>query len=289
MKRSIKRIALLAIFAGAFMSSCTEDEYSMENNKKITYENQYDYIGEMHNKGLDSIAIYLGDNVRFDLEDLYNYNIEKSNIDKDSISCIEYINKIRQKQNITYTYLYEDSTILNDYGYCISYFMNKYRNYMLQVIGSDKEVTPNEFSANISKIEQEIMLSQYFTDTIYSNDVATILSALSIAKYSYMYWYDSYNNSNHPWHEIIKDRLNTLKSKEEEKRGFWDILVTAAKCVVATVAIVPADVVGGILELRPDPFPDDLSGGVQADPNDMCEGAKDASAAVWEWATDYDL
>jgi hypothetical protein len=36
MKRSIKRIALLAIFAGAFMSSCTEDEYSMENNKKIT-------------------------------------------------------------------------------------------------------------------------------------------------------------------------------------------------------------------------------------------------------------
>jgi formate/nitrite transporter FocA (FNT family) len=37
MKRNIKTIALLAIFAGAFMSSCTEDEYSMENGSEIEY------------------------------------------------------------------------------------------------------------------------------------------------------------------------------------------------------------------------------------------------------------
>ena len=286
MKRIFTRIALLAIFAGAFMSSCTEDENNeiYNESKKVYYKNPYDYVGVLHNQELDSIACYLGKNLRFNLKDLYEYNVKKSNINEDSISYATYRNEIKQKQNLTYTYLYEDSTILNDYGYCFSYFMNKYRNYMLQVLDSNKDVTPSEFTSNIESIEQEVISSQYFSDTIYSNDVATILSALSIAKYSYMYWYDSYNNSNHPWHKIIKDRLNTLKAKEEEKRGFWDILVTAAKCVVATVATVPADVVGGLLEMEPNPqYP---KGGLKGNPGDICNGAIDASSAVWEWAVE---
>ncbi len=73
MKRGLKTIALLAIFAGAFMSSCTEDEYSVENslelgcNYKTTVSpnnnvNPNDSVGVLHNIHLDSIISILGEN-----------------------------------------------------------------------------------------------------------------------------------------------------------------------------------------------------------------------------------
>ena len=101
MKRIFTRIALLAIFAGAFMTSCTEDENNeiYNESKKVYYKNPYDYVGVLHNQELDSIACYLGKNLRFNLKDLYEYNVKKSNINEDSISYATYRNEIKQKQN----------------------------------------------------------------------------------------------------------------------------------------------------------------------------------------------
>lgn len=73
MKKRFKRIALLAIFAGAFMCSCTEDEYSVENGSELGYTykttlspnnnvNPNDSVGVLHNIHLDSIISILGEN-----------------------------------------------------------------------------------------------------------------------------------------------------------------------------------------------------------------------------------
>lgn len=113
---------------------------------------------------------------------------------------------------------------------------------------------------------------------------------MSIARHSYAYWYAAYTQPTHPWYNMIDARIkylnDNMSAKAKEKKGFWSKVVTIAKCVVATVATVPADVVGAL-----------SSGNTTVNGNrrettydleKMIDKGAEVSADVWEWSTKED-
>ena len=282
------KMLLVAIAATFVFASCNEDEFENDENLnlKSTYENPFNYVGEIHNQKLDSIALFLGDNVNFGIGDIYDYNVYKGIIDINEVKVSDYTNNIRDIQSLSYNFIYNDENALNIYGTIVSNSMKEFRSFLLQAITSSTPVTPSDFNYYIHKIESDIMNSDYFQDSLYSNDITVALSGLAIAKYSYEYWYNAYMNTQHPWHNIIHNRLNSLMTKADEPCGFWNKLANGLKYVAAVVVTAVADVAGGISTIEVQEHNNNNTNenfiNLSIDIDEFIDGAKDMSATAWE-------
>lgn len=290
-----KKLIVLSMLMGgiAMFMSCNQEKEEFDFEKKVYVgsENPYNYVGEQHNLYLDSIAISLGNKSWFEIQDLYDYNVSKSIIDKSTVTIDEYVDELEKKQSLAYDYLFENSSLFDDYGVVVSSFMREYKNLMLSILHSDEDVAPSEFSERINVIEKHVLESEYIEKKEYETDIKVVLSSLAVAKYSYAYWYAAYSNEKHPWNKIVHYRLDNLYEKqkegvkEKEKKGFLSKVVSGVvkgvKCVAAAVATVPVDLVGAASAMKPTvdeqgrvKFEGSISG--------MVDKAKDASASVWD-------
>lgn len=285
MKKTIKSILLLVIFG--CLISCEQDENSYNIPKKNTITNPYNYVGIGHNEQLDAFAEYLNGEKYFSLDDIYSFSISKGMHRGDNLS--EFKANISENLSMTHDFLFNDTTILDKKinSNIIRSYLTSFGILMRSVVNSESTVTPETFSLKINEIENNI-LNKLDEDTSCVLEYAVALSSMAIAKYSYKYWYEAMTIPTHPWHNIVINRVNSLHTKEAEpKKGFWRSLLVAAKCVVAAIATVPADVIGAASEADTQIIYDELTNTetrITRLNEEMINAGYEASAGVWEWA-----
>lgn len=219
MKRLFTRIALLAIFAGAFMSSCTEDEYSMENGSEIEYSykttmspvnrlNPNDSIGVLHNIHLDSIISLLCDNYAdanaihpdtlHQFVENYFLNIYDRDIIKEVFKDTD--NTLNDNQSI--------DSVLTELKF--SEDAKEIVFSLLKTIEGMENKGYSPYYEVICKVEEDILSNQSFTTT----EEQILLSFTSVLRHSLYYWYEpiSLAKSTPDWASIaLADARGAIK------------------------------------------------------------------------------
>ena len=218
MKRLFTRIALLAIFAGAFMSSCTEDEYSMENGSEIEYSykttmspvnrlNPNDSIGVLHNIHLDSIISLLCDNYA-----------DADAIHQDTLNRIvrDYFFNIYDKDIVVEvfdekTYRVEDNktidTILT--GAKFSEETKKGIFSLLEIVNTMENTGYEPYYDTICNFEKNIISN---SNTISQEEKQILLSFTSVLRHSLYYWYEENPSAkvSEKWQIAVADAKGAL-------------------------------------------------------------------------------
>ena len=244
MKRIFTRIALLAIFAGAFMSSCTEDEYSMENGSEIEYSykttmspvnrlNPNDSIGVLHNIHLDSIISLLCDNYA-----------DANAIHPDTLHQFveNYFLNIYDRDIIKEVFKDTDDT-LNDNQSIDSVLIElKFSEDAKEIVFSllktiegmeNKGYSP--YYEVICNVEKDILSNQSFTTT----EEQILLSFTSVLRHSLYYWYEpiSLAKSTPDWASIaLADARGAIKGAKAGLRVGSAVGHPAAGTAVGAVA-----------------------------------------------------
>lgn len=288
-----RKLAVATMFAAMFFTACenNNDDAIVENmNKKIALENPYEFVGVQQNEKLTQFAEYLKGDIYFSSQDLYEFNKDRN--PEFNVSIADYEQNLDESMDLTYKFMFEDKTALQEIlkSDVLNKYILEFRDVMLNVINSSSDITPSQFGERIVRLEESIMNDETFEKEEYQNDRIILLATMSIARHSYAYWYAAYTQPTHPWYNMIDARIkylnDNMSAKAKEKKGFWSKVVTIAKCVVATVATVPADVVGAL-----------SSGNTTVNGNrrettydleKMIDKGAEVSADVWEWSTKED-
>ncbi len=195
MKRGLKTIALLAIFAGAFMSSCTEDEYSVENsselgcNYKTTVSpnnnlNPNDSIGVLHNIHLDSIISILCENYT-----------NPDAIHQDTLNRIvrDYFLNIYDKDIVEAVFDDESNTLDDEKSLDLVLtelnFSEDAKEIVFSLFNRVEEMENNGYMPyydTICNVERNIISNKSFTAT----ETQILLSFTSVLRHSLYYWYE---------------------------------------------------------------------------------------------------
>lgn len=288
-----RRLATAAMFSAMFFTACennNEDAFVESVNKKNTVENPYEFVGVQHNEKLDLFAKHIGNSIYFSSEDLYEFNKQRD--PKFDISMEDYEKDLDEQMELTYKFMFEDKNALQEVvnSDVLNGYLLEFRDIMLNVLNNSSDVTPSQFCERIFSLEKRIMNDEIFSKEEYQSDYMVLMSAMSIARHSYAYWYSAYTQPTHPWYNMINARIkyldNSMSAKEKEKKGFWSKVVTIAKCVVAAVATVPADIVGALSS--GETTVNGNSRETTYDIQKMIDKGADVSASVWEWSTKED-
>jgi len=280
MKKTTLILASLLILGAIFFYSCKKDE-SISNKTNNTSKpirlksdskNPFDFVGINHNAYLDYFAEH------YDVNKITDANIYDANVHfltKYSLSFDEFQKQLLSNQSISinlskgdYSYIDNNKNIDNSSK---SYLKQFYSLIDSLSKNCTELVTSDQFNSLISAIEQNVIAEGLYsspdnTDSL--NCPATVLCVLSIAKYSYSYWYNAYIDKNNPWHNIVYSTVNT------KNRSFfgalWHGIVTAVKVIVTPVA----DVVGFVTT------PPGLNGTWNL--GDCFQHAGETSLSLWE-------
>jgi hypothetical protein len=177
--------------------------------------NKYDYIGVLHNKGLESfISNYknvknLENNKVINLEALLNMNTLYLGEDKsllkfnssfnNDINFKKYIEAISSK-NVDFV---DGLAILNFKP--TNDFKNIYNKIMteIDIIDIKNIETLNKFISNIKNLEELISKSSFA-----NNDKEILLSTTAISRHSAVYWFKTLNNKNE-WNPQNQSNINS--------------------------------------------------------------------------------
>jgi len=200
MRKTTIIISSLIILAGVIFYSCSKEESNLKgsanNNKpnslKSITENPFDFIGEIHNKGLYEVkkaAINAkNNNTQFNLDycvSSFIFNeIELTNtIDEPELLMNNINNAISNANNYKLYYVI-------DYTLSDEKFVEFVDNFNFTSFQKEKIILVNNALGNsenvlenLSEIEADVLNS----DVEYEEQVA-VLCVISIAKYSYDFW-----------------------------------------------------------------------------------------------------
>ena len=103
---------------------------------------------------------------------------------------------------------------------------------MLESADNSIIVSPDQFSSMIQTIEDNILQNyevEYDSDTKLGNEGAKLLGACTIARYSYMYWYNVAIDESNPWGNTFTD------GNGERLKNIWNAIKHAIKVAAADV------------------------------------------------------
>lgn len=253
-------------------------DYSLINNTN----NPYDFVGFEHNAIMDYIA------EKCDIDNLSNYAIfEKvegyvdsvfNTIGGHSFSEIQSIIGIGNAftlgiQNGDSSY----STILSNAT--LAYWMDSVNRILLPMIKESQLYTPSVFAEHIISIEGIILsLNGHSSSFDNMNEYDMVLAALSIARYSYCYWYTVVSDPTHPWYYPIQNNTKEEGNGEADPIDFIEDVAVSfwadVRGFFGDVEVIPAQETvlpsGGT----------STSGGIAI--NVSLKDACNASAAKWK-------
>ena len=182
-------------------------------------DNPFEYVGETHNSILHDMAHYQSPE-RLTDSILYNYAVNNNSIDTTEVSIEEYLQCMHNISRFTDRYLNDSLEILSVIGIAdrdVIPYINAYRRVVVDFMRRDTLVTPEEFAQEIKSIESTILQNELYDTSDVYNSFSTVLIGLSVARHSYSYWYDAYNDISHPWYNKVHKAID----KESMKKGLF--------------------------------------------------------------------
>ena len=252
-------VATVLVAGTAFFASCEKEENMKTQIRdvgtqsiKSSMTNPYNFVGELHNEGLNYIVqncdfMNLTDTTIYDA--VNSFVKERFGISSDvKYEDITEMNLV-VPDNVASLLLGEKSAISFIQKEELAIVMDSVIAILRTMLEENKLMNPNEFSEKIMLLENVVLKMECHnpTPTITSvvNEYDAILSALAIYKYSYSYWYEVANNENHLWNLFSSKSLRTKKPCEFlEKVG--NFFKEAAEVVIKVVATVPYDAWSGL-------------------------------------------
>ncbi|NLJ83081.1 MAG: hypothetical protein GX330_08155 [Bacteroidales bacterium] len=252
--------------------------------------NPYNFVGQLHNDALDYIA------ATCDLEELSGQDINNAVNNFLQSNFINYVpvSYTKFKQHLDeadelaaalYTSSMSFESILSecnaeDVGNILDRLTELFRN----IDASNGIILPNNFENEVIILENEVIsLNKHNNpeETLEMNIYSAALATLSIAKYSYEYWYNAKMEPEHPWYSLVQ-------AKDGDEPGFfkklWNGICTAANAVWDALCTPIADAYGAWITLEKYTYMDEngeISYGYKGDIIDFYRGGIDASAAIW--------
>ena len=252
-------VATVLIAGTALFTSCEKEEDMKTQIRdvdtqsiKSTMTNPYNFVGELHNEGLNYIVqncdlMNLTDTAIYGA--VNSFMKERFGISSDvKYEDITEMNLV-VPDNVASLLLGEKSAISFIQKEELAIVMDSVIAILRTMLEENKLMNPNEFSEKIMLLENVVLKMECHnpTPTITSvlNEYDAILSALAIYKYSYSYWYEVVNNENHLWNLFSSKSLQTKKPCKflEKVVNFFK---EAAEVVVKAVVTVPVDAWSGL-------------------------------------------
>lgn len=294
--------AIVCIFTVVQMVACSKEQdnnapvASMVNSQKepvaiSNSSNPYDYCGRIHNEILDYIIAEESQPSQIDIYTLaQEYLKNMYGMDSD-ISYAETSNGYNVMtdfithvilEGVSFSQVYESDLIAE--------VMDTLASYANNMIHNNELLHPNVYANQIVGLEHRIMERRndmsFSLDSIAEYDVT--LAALSIARYSYAYWYDVANDIDNPWNYTINN-TKSYNQDGDKPRNFWGKLwdkicniVVGVTQTVVQVAVTPiVDVAGlvfGGMEIH-----DTSYFGISINVSDGIDQAGTWLAGVWGW------
>jgi hypothetical protein len=295
MKKIIFAVIGTVLVAGGIFYACQKEEKSgttLVDTKMPEYkvmprpDNPYDFIGKLHNEGLDYIAKTrnLKELNAKDINNAVNeflvrripnytefsYEEMKQHLENTDIFAAQlYMEKIRMEEVLRG---YHDAgRILDKLTYL---FKNIYVH--------ENWVSPEDFSHRIADMEAEVISWKKHNnpaETSTMNIYSVTLATLSVAKHSYEYWYNAEFNPNHPWYPEVKARSGNGDDKPGFFKRVWNAICDGAKAVGMALATPFVDTYGGIVNgIQRPTVP---SGVIEINIINFCQGAISTSSSFW--------
>ena len=252
-------VATVLVAGTAFFTSCEKEEDMKTQIRdvdtqsiKSTMTNPYNFVGELHNEGLNYIVqncdlMNLTDTAIYGA--VNSFMKERFGISSDvKYEDITEMNLV-VPDNVASLLLGEKSAISFIQKEELAIVMDSVIAILRTMLEENKLMNPNEFSEKIMFLENVVLKMECHnptpTITSVANEYDAILSALAIYKYSYSYWYEVANNETHLWNLFLSKSLQTKKPCEflEKVVNFFK---EAAEVVVKAVVTVPVDAWSGL-------------------------------------------
>lgn len=235
MKKSYYLLTSLLITAILFSCQSIFDQESKVSN------NPQDYIGQLHNEGMDYI---LNEIIKLPKTKSGTKFFDIQYIKKATISFMkkkELLNKQITKSTYNDTFL--DSLNFSDAP--ISNLQKDYLIRLIDILTVPKEADIKTVTNNIIELENEILQN----NNLGENECFPILCGCSVARYSAIYW----NKNLEKWRVNIlginKSQQKTITTKSgDPEEGFWDGVWDIAKedAIGAALGALGGAGIGGI-------------------------------------------
>ncbi len=253
------KLIIPVMVLGVFLSiGCTKNDSSSFSYSNVTMmdwkgysslianpNNPFDFVGSMHNQILDYVIgktslEYMNDSIINYLTDMFmdsvynDYSGQMTQADFATfIASVDTFVSALTKGTADYC------TVISDSYLCTA--LNEVSNMLIGMINTSL-VSPTEFAQYVITYENQILEQNEYSspDAPTINEQAQALAALSIARYSYCYWYEVVNNSNSPWYyyqnntkdcpipEIGRCIRDVAVSAAADVRGFFGKVDTPA-------------------------------------------------------------
>ena len=243
-------IASTCIF---FACSKEEENNAKDGNKeKCMVQNEanpYDFVGKLHNEGLDYIfskhgTIDLSDEqIHSSLVDFSNERFENFEM----ISPDEFFEEISDNKSLAFKGLTTDynPSLFDDE--LLNSIINEYYQTLRKVLDQDEAISPESFSKMIIDLENKILgTGKYTIPTSLeyeANDYDAVLVSLAIARYSFSYWYEIAFNDDNPFNKMFLDFC--VNNTNKDCPAFWkkvkDFCTKAWSAIKSVVCFVAKD------------------------------------------------
>ncbi len=209
---NLKIILSISLFFTICLFLACEKEIKIKDQSSLSVRaDGFEQLGMSHNMRLTAVA-GMPNFQSASLREMFNYgrsSIPQQFITSSDTSLSAWSQHLLAMQKSYYlvengqsasTYLIANNYITSNIGPLVdslAYILDNAANFESQTYKSAVQ-----FTSEIEQLENFIYKNytcNYDQNTQIGNDVALVLGACSIAKYSYSYWMDAINNASHPW------------------------------------------------------------------------------------------
>ena len=206
MKKIIIACGITLLLCSLVLISCEKEQEQSKNDnlKQRTLSGfNYDLFGEAHNRFLENVYT-LHESNDYSAEQIYNSGqnyvddvFGSFNINQDYETFQNSVSTVETWRNSTVEGTFDASQLVEN-GYVseeMSIFLNELSSAF--EFAGDHNLTPDEFWLKMEEIESWVMenYSPEIQDNFHCNDAGAMLAISSIAKHSYMYWYNKIGES----------------------------------------------------------------------------------------------
>lgn len=252
-------IALVAtIMAGAcvFLACSKEEENTAKNGTKEkcmmqNEANPYDFMGKLHNEGLEYGFSKLGYG-DISEEDIYNSTIEfvEQNFPENSINVHASFDEtqtiiLNTEETVAALLLGECTTKEFFRDEFLAEMMNRLNELFVNMLETNELTSPEQFAEQTTDLENHIVcLNRHNKPSAYGelNEYDIALISLAIARYSYSYWYSVATDGSHPFHEYFLSGLGNGEKRCPLFKKIGEFFKETGKAIVDAVVVTYTDV-----------------------------------------------
>ncbi len=235
MKKIMTAIAATIIASTCIFFACSKEENETvknERNEKCMVQNEanpYDFVGKLHNEGLDYIFSKHG-NIDLSDEQIHSSLVDFSNerfVNFEMISPDDFFEEISDNKSLAFKGLTTDynSSLFDDE--LLNSIINEYYQTLRKILNQEEAISPESFSKMIIDLENKILETDKYTipasqedeDEYETNDYDAVLVSLAIARYSFSYWYEIAFNEDNPFNKMFLDFC--VNNTDKDCPAFW--------------------------------------------------------------------